>query len=186
MPGYDNEGQVLADAAGLQARIEAAYTEDARGWQRPGPWQQQRAEYLVNALEAAGIELGEYDRQSAYWLCGGELATVQVIARWVTEAAGVEIPALPSRCEAAGELGSTEACDGPADAVRVFDMPRIPSEKEKELGGTLGCRLHGSQLYARIDPSRSTVYPNGGKDGRNAGAAIEVYKRAEQIRAGAR
>jgi len=184
MAGYENERQVLEDAAGLRNRIA-----DAANFDGPGPWRQIHAEYLIAALTAAGVELGEYDRSTAAWLASRETSTVQVIARWIAAAAGVETKALlavpvPSGpCEAAELISSTEACEGPADAVRVFEQSRPASEREKELGGTLACRLHGAELYARIDPSRSLVYPNGGKDGRNAGAAIEVYKRAQQIRA---
>ena len=42
---------------------------------------------LVQALEAAGVELGAYDERIAAWLAGWEPHTVAVIASWVIRAA---------------------------------------------------------------------------------------------------
>ena len=44
---------------------------------------QQRREYLGRALEAAGVELSEFEERTAWWLCGIEDYTIAVIARWV-------------------------------------------------------------------------------------------------------
>lgn len=43
--------------------------------------------FLVDACTAAGVELGDYDRQTLAWLAGWETATVQVIAGIISRAA---------------------------------------------------------------------------------------------------
>ncbi|MFG3323963.1 hypothetical protein ACGF3J_38585 [Streptomyces sp. NPDC048171] len=41
---------------------------------------------LLAELEAAGVELGEYDRRIVDWLAGWEWSTVATIASWVKRA----------------------------------------------------------------------------------------------------
>jgi hypothetical protein len=86
------------------------------------------------------------------------------------------------RCAAAGLLaGDTDLCEGDQEAVKVFESSRPVPEQAKAPGGTLACVRHGAKLYARIDPSRSLVYPVGGPN-RPEQPAIEVYTRAQEIR----
>lgn len=186
MPGYENERQPYDDAAELRALIDGAHTEDASGRYHPGPWQRLRSEYLTEALTRAGVELGEFDRKETFWLSGGELVTVQVIARWVADAyaagakAGTAPAAAPApRCHAARLLEDDEPCEGNVDAVRLFRGYRIPSDEEKRSEGLLACVLHGGRYYAG---GSTRVYPNGGNGGPNSGKAIEVYQRGEAIR----
>lgn len=86
------------------------------------------------------------------------------------------------RCQAANALpGDTDPCEGDMEAVKVFESSRPIPEQAKAPGGTLACVRHGAKLYARIDPSRSLVYPVGGPN-RPDQSAIAVYTRAQQIR----
>ena len=48
---------------------------------------QQRTALLAE-LEAAGLELGDYDRRTVDWLAGWEWSTVATIASWVRRTAG--------------------------------------------------------------------------------------------------
>lgn len=50
------------------------------------PTEERRAALLAE-LEAAGVELGAYDRRIADWLAGWEWSTVATVASWVKRAA---------------------------------------------------------------------------------------------------
>jgi hypothetical protein len=52
--------------------------------------QEQHAELLRRALEAAGVEVSEFESRTAWWLSGWEDYIVSIIARWVAKAAGTE------------------------------------------------------------------------------------------------
>lgn len=43
---------------------------------------------LIEALHAAGVELGAYDRRIVAWLAHWEWSTVAVIASWIGRAGG--------------------------------------------------------------------------------------------------
>jgi hypothetical protein len=88
------------------------------------------------------------------------------------------------QCQAGEVLGDSEPCEGDREAVKVFEASRPIREQAAAPGGTLACVRHGARLYARIDPSRALVYPVGGPN-RPDHPAIEVYRRAQQIREGA-
>jgi hypothetical protein len=85
---YATEAEALADAAPLIAAERAVdpgnrpmtdAIRDAR--------LQARIRYLAHALVGAGVELGDYDRRIAAWLCDWEDATLQVLVGWVERAA---------------------------------------------------------------------------------------------------
>jgi hypothetical protein len=120
--------------------------------------------------EAIGRELG-LSKQTAYNRFVGCDPT-----RWDGTSA---------RCQAAEQLpGDTDPCEGDPEAVKIFESSRPIPEQAAAPGGTLACVRHGAKLYARIDPSRSLVYPVGGPN-RPGQCAITVYKRAQEIRKGA-
>ncbi len=48
----------------------------------------EQAEVLAEALQAAGVELGAYDRYMIEWLAGWEWSTVATITSWIQRAAG--------------------------------------------------------------------------------------------------
>lgn len=48
--------------------------------------QSQHADLLHRALEAAGVEVSEFESRTAWWLSGWEDYTVSIIARWVRSA----------------------------------------------------------------------------------------------------
>jgi len=52
--------------------------------------QSQHSELLHRALEAAGVEVSEFEDRTAWWLSGWEDYTVSIIARWIAEAARPE------------------------------------------------------------------------------------------------
>lgn len=87
MAGYESEEQARAAAAGLIERSRPAR-------RRPAPPQQIRADYLREALTAAGVELGAFDEEIVGWLGRSEPGTVQAVVRWIeSAAAGAESPA---------------------------------------------------------------------------------------------
>jgi lysylphosphatidylglycerol synthetase-like protein (DUF2156 family) len=49
--------------------------------------QPQHADLLHRALEAAGVEVSEFESRTAWWLSGWEDYTVSIIARWIAKAA---------------------------------------------------------------------------------------------------
>jgi hypothetical protein len=58
----------------------------ARASGRRGVMAEASHELLCSALDAAGVDLGQFDHQIALWLANYEPATVAVIASWVTRA----------------------------------------------------------------------------------------------------
>ncbi|MFE7237197.1 hypothetical protein [Streptomyces sp. NPDC057580] len=47
---------------------------------------------LRDTLQAAGVELGEYDEVILRWLAGWEWSTVATVASWINRAAGETSP----------------------------------------------------------------------------------------------
>lgn len=70
------------------------------------------------------------------------------------------------RCPAA-HPEDLSPCEGPQDAVTVVD---------RQGAEALGCVHHAARLYASLD--RPRVYPSEG----HLGAAVEVYRRAQQLK----
>jgi hypothetical protein len=91
---YETRAQARADAAALTAAERAAdpgygpMTDAVRAARR-----QVRVDYLVAALTAAGIELGEFDRRIATWLADWEDETLQVLVGWIARAHADQVPA---------------------------------------------------------------------------------------------
>lgn len=83
---YETGNDAYDDAAGLRELLEAVNRSGARGEE----WRSERAKartgYLLGVLEAAGVELGAYDRHTAEWIAGWEIETIQVIAGWIERA----------------------------------------------------------------------------------------------------
>jgi len=83
----------MTDHAPYASEREASAAARAAIPPEPG-WsilsQAQRAELLHRALDAAGVEVSEYEDASAWWLGNWSDHLVAVIARWVTEAAEPE------------------------------------------------------------------------------------------------
>jgi hypothetical protein len=52
----------------------------------PGTADRECLAIITSALDAAGVELGDYDRRIAHWLTGWEPQVIAVIAGWVTRA----------------------------------------------------------------------------------------------------
>jgi len=84
---YRTEAEALADAAPLIAAERAVdpgnrpmtdAIRDAR--------LQARIRYLAHALVGAGVELGDFDRRIAAWLCDWEDSTLQVLVGWIERA----------------------------------------------------------------------------------------------------
>jgi len=105
---YETRAQARADAAELIAAECAAdpghgpMTDAVRAARR-----QVRVDYLVAALTAAGVELGEFDRRIAAWLADWETETLQVLVGWITRSHAVaELEGLPWRVYAQPESGA--------------------------------------------------------------------------------
>lgn len=99
---YETSRQARADAEPLNEAVRAVdpggvMTNAIRTARR-----QARIDYVTDALGAAGVELGPYDRRIAAWLANWEPETVQVVLAWV------------GRARAAGEAGVRLIEDGGA------------------------------------------------------------------------
>jgi hypothetical protein len=99
---YDAEAQAQAEPA-VQAVFAAARESARRGVLGEGT-----RRLLRSALDAAGVDLGAYDRAIVDWLAGYEPATVAVIASWVSRAGSRRAPAEP---EQFGMLGARMVAD---------------------------------------------------------------------------
>lgn len=75
----------LQEAASTPA-VRAIY-DKARASTQPGPLAAGSSALIEQACEAAGVELGDYDRSVIRWLGNWEPHVCQVIAGWVTRAA---------------------------------------------------------------------------------------------------
>jgi hypothetical protein len=83
---YQTYTEAMNAADALRDAVHAAdaggtMTEAVRAARR-----QAAADYLVDGLAAAGVELGAYDRRIAAWLSTWEAETVTVVLGWVQRA----------------------------------------------------------------------------------------------------
>ncbi len=62
----------------------------------PQDYSEHNRKRLADAIAAAGVELGSYDRRILDWLAGWEPQTVEVIAALVERAAGVDRAVMPA------------------------------------------------------------------------------------------
>lgn len=77
---YETEGEAASDP---EVRVVYAAFDADPGAGKMAP---HSLAMLTRALDAAGVELGAYDRRIAEWLAGWEPATVAVICGWVSRA----------------------------------------------------------------------------------------------------
>lgn len=67
-----------------EARADCQPVYDAR--RKPGGMTGANLVRLVDACQAAGVDLGTFDREQLTWLAGTEPETVQVVAGLITRA----------------------------------------------------------------------------------------------------
>jgi len=117
---YRTEAEALADAAPLIAAERAVdpgnrpmtdAIRDAR--------LQARIRHLAHALVDAGVELGDYDRRIAAWLCDWEDATLQVLVGWIERAHAAGHSAGNLGANWAHHVAAQKAATDPAPAPEV-------------------------------------------------------------------
>jgi hypothetical protein len=158
---FDTERQAR-DLPEVQA-VYAAFDADSGA----GKMAPHTRRLLVQALEAAGVELGAFDERIAAWLAGWEPHTVAVIASWITRAAG-------NRCQQCGQPapGGSDWCgaceNANADeALAVLRQAADDADGRNPEAATavpLCCRCHGAPVrcpgayLARGCPADSALY----------------------------
>lgn len=76
MPGpYDTEREARLDAGDV-----FELSPVGSSWDEANLWK------ILNACEAAGVEMGDYDERIAHWVARWEPQAVQAIVGWITRA----------------------------------------------------------------------------------------------------
>ncbi|MFF3884078.1 hypothetical protein [Streptomyces sp. NPDC001914] len=136
----------------------------------------EQAAILRDTLAAAGVELGEYERQAVEWLSRWEWATVATICSWLARAAAARPPAptvaLPSRFHATPAevdqhlrrvlaedtylryqqtIGHHATAEAAKDVRMEVVLPDAPDRKQwNEVADFVDPRLHGGAYPSQL------------------------------------